>query len=82
MLTILYFAKLREALALSSQQIEFVAGESLVDLVHRLVALGDERWQQLLDEEVVYAVNQQIVDRSRKPCDGDEIAFFPPVTGG
>jgi len=45
-------------------------------------------WQQLsggnerLPERVLCAVNQQYVDHAEMLRDGDEVAFFPPVTGG
>ena len=45
-------------------------------------------WQQLSDsnellpERVLCAVNQQYVDHAMMLRDGDEVAFFPPVTGG
>jgi sulfur-carrier protein len=31
---------------------------------------------------MIRAVNQVVVDGNRALQDGDEIAFFPPVTGG
>lgn len=44
-------------------------------------------WQQLnpqlaLPENVLAAVNMEYVDLDALVTDGDELAFFPPVTGG
>jgi len=40
---------------------------------------GDER---LADLDVRFAVNEEYVDESCVPADGDEVAIFPPVSGG
>lgn len=84
MLTINYFASIREALGRPSEtvqvptQIRDVRG--LIDL---LVQERPEQWAMLKDEaQVLVAINQTIVDR-RHPLKGDEeVAFFPPMTGG
>jgi len=44
-------------------------------------------WDQVTQGEkflpnILSAVNQEYVDRAHTICDGDEVAFFPPVTGG
>ena len=44
-------------------------------------------WQQACDDvplptHVLMAINMQYVDRNTLVRDGDEVAFFPPVTGG
>lgn len=37
---------------------------------------------QLLPDTVLVAVNLKYVNRNHRIRDGDEVAFFPPVTGG
>jgi molybdopterin synthase sulfur carrier subunit len=48
-----------------------------------LVAKG-QPWSMALasDQVLRIAVNHQIVDASQVVAAGDEVAFFPPVTGG
>jgi molybdopterin synthase sulfur carrier subunit len=38
--------------------------------------------QELSEPQVLVAVNKMIVKWDHIICDGDEIAFLPPVTGG
>ena len=38
--------------------------------------------QETLDSNVLIAVNMEYVDKDQLVVDGDEVAFFPPVTGG
>lgn len=37
---------------------------------------------QPLPEHILCAVNMEYADPQAKVIDGDEVAFFPPVTGG
>ncbi|MES9902271.1 MAG: MoaD/ThiS family protein, partial [Sedimenticola sp.] len=41
-------------------------------------------WQETFgaDQTVMMAVNQEMADATIAVADGDEVAFFPPVTGG
>ncbi|MFB0912259.1 MAG: MoaD/ThiS family protein [Glaciecola sp.] len=47
----------------------------------KLIARG-EPWTLLAEQDVLIAVNQTLTSASATVNDGDEIAFFPPVTGG
>lgn len=82
MIKVLFFARLREQLGVSEQAIEWHHGDTVQTLLNRLVTEGGDKWQVLLAEEVVAAKNQQTVTRNALVSDGDEMAFFPPVTGG
>ena len=82
MIKVLFFARLREQLGLKELQVTFLAGESIQQLAKRLVAQNSPDWEVLLDEETVYAINQEMVERDAVVSDGSEVAFFPPVTGG
>lgn len=81
-LTILYFASLREALGTASETLEAGAlPATLGALREQLVARGGD-WTVLAGRSVRAAVNQEIAFPDTPLAAGDEIAFFPPVTGG
>lgn len=84
MVTLLYFARLRESLGLSSEQLELP--NQVTDLRSLTEWLGQrgENWRQELSagSTVRMAINQNMVNPDAAVQDGDEIAFFPPVTGG
>ena len=75
---VLFFASLRDISGVADKELIVDRGKSVAEL-----------WQQvsadfeLLPEKVLCAVNQEYVDTDYQLQDGDqEIAFFPPVTGG
>lgn len=81
---ILFFARLREALGDDSLELEDSAcpptvGELRALLIER--ASGDFA-EVISDPNVFCAVNQQVVDDGAVIGHRDEIAFFPPMTGG
>ena len=78
---ILYFASLREALGLAGERIELPAGISTLGALRDwLVAEGREKLATA--KNLRCAVNQEVAGLDAAVQDGDEIAFFPPVTGG
>ena len=84
MLTILYFARLREALGVSTEQVDLPQhARDIASLTQWLRTRGGA-WDAELAPGKVFrvAVNQVISDAQTPLADGDEIAFFPPVTGG
>ncbi|MBI4987223.1 MAG: molybdopterin converting factor subunit 1 [Rhodocyclales bacterium] len=80
---VLYFAGLREAVGQSSEQLALPAQIGSVGQLHaHLVARGGA-WQALATaKNLRIAVNQKIAAVDAPLKDGDEVAFFPPVTGG
>ena len=82
MIKVLFFARLREQLSTDSLQI--TASENLTtDQIRQQLAETDELWgKTLAADSLLVAVNQQVTDWSQQVNDGDEVAFFPPVTGG
>ena len=81
---VLFFAGLREQLGTSGEEIELPGGVNTVGgLRSHLLQRGDS-WQAALSEKklVRMAVNQDMVEAGAKIKAGDEVAFFPPVTGG
>jgi sulfur-carrier protein len=84
MVKVLFFASYREALGQSEyeQAIE-QAPVSLGSLKELLIQQHGQAWQQVLESKnLVQAVNQTVADNNQLVNDGDEVAFFPPVTGG
>lgn len=71
-----FFAGLRERLGISGRELEVPAGTPVAQLWSLLVP-GEP-----LPENVLMACNMEYVEPGRIVEDGDEIAFFPPVTGG
>lgn len=81
---ILYFAGLREQLALEHESFELADNiDNMADLLNALRARG-ERWCDVLaaDRPLMMAVNQQMSTPGTAIKAGDEVALFPPVTGG
>ena len=84
MVRVLFFARLREELDCASVDIPW--SDRLTDLDALYAALGEhggERWRRLLGQRnIIRAVNQKVAEGNCTLHDGDEVAFFPPVTGG
>lgn len=84
MVTLLYFARLREALSCAREEVPLPPGTPTVaSLIESLRSRGD-RWATAFAPGQAYrvAVNQAMADAATPLKPGDEIAFFPPVTGG
>lgn len=71
-----YFASLREAIGRSHDDVPFT-NKTTVEEIWRLATQNMQRPDRLL-----VAVNQEYADFNNEVCDEDEVAFFPPVTGG
>ena len=84
MIDILYFASLREQLSTGHEQLELTTGLTQVGDLKILLAARGEAWQRAFrdDESVLVSVNQEMAGDTTAIHDRDEIAFFPPVTGG
>jgi molybdopterin synthase sulfur carrier subunit len=84
MIQVHYFASIRERLGSAGEQVQTDAELGTVAaLVARLVALHGEVWDEVLrDQRMLMAVNKTVARLDTPLRDGDEVAFFPPVTGG
>jgi molybdopterin synthase sulfur carrier subunit len=84
MITVLYFARLRETLGTGSEQMALPADVNNLENLRAMLATRGGAWAQLLaqGQSIRAAVNQDIAQDDTRVADGDEIAFFPPVTGG
>ena len=83
MLEVLFFARIREQLGVDRLAIPLAEPMTVADLLQQLVDEHGKNWADiLLAKNVVKAVNQQVIKADHVLTDGDEVAFFPPVTGG
>ena len=80
---VLYFAALREALGTSDETVALPDGCTTLAGVRALIAARGGDWEKLERmKNLRAAINQRMAEPSDKVADGDEVAFFPPVTGG
>lgn len=83
MITVVFLASIRERLA--CDRMPFDLGQpslTVTELAERLTLHSDHWRQVLLTDKVLIAINQQMSRADDIVHDGDEVAFFPPVTGG
>jgi sulfur-carrier protein len=79
--TVLYFASLREALGAERESLALPAEATIASVRASLAARGGE-WQRLASPRIRAALNQVLASETEPLKAGDELAFFPPVTGG
>lgn len=83
MLQLRYFASLREQLGTGEEQIELPMDVTDITDLTRWLQAREEPWHSALaDSRLHVAINQEIVKPDAPVTDGDEVAWFPPVTGG
>lgn len=83
MVTVLYFAWLREKTGIGEETLALPEAATVRGLVNVLKSRGGAYEDAFGDEDRLRAaVNQVHVDFDHALRDGDEVAFFPPVTGG
>lgn len=77
-ITVKYFASLRERLGRSEDQLELSGDNSTVAEIWQRVSESEQE----LPDNILTAINMEYVKPDARVKDGDEVAFFPPVTGG
>jgi molybdopterin synthase sulfur carrier subunit len=83
MIVLRYFASLREKLGLGDETVTLPEAVDTVGGLQQWLQDRGEPWREALaDERLLVAVNQEVGDRDTAVNDGDEVAWFPPVTGG
>lgn len=82
MIKVLFFARIREELGVA--ELELPAAEAVdIDTLQRGLQARGEPWTSVLAEaNLLTAVNHEVVHGNRVLGEGDEVAFYPPVTGG
>lgn len=79
---ILYFASLKDKLGLVEEDMPLVGALSVRE-IKNLLLMREGKWQVFAqDKNVLSALNHVMVKDDVKVRNGDELAFFPPVTGG
>ena len=81
---VLYFARLKEAVNYSSEDIDLPEVIKTITALKNYLSQRGEIWANLFDGKQVVraAINHALVDDLASIQAGDEVAFFPPVTGG
>lgn len=82
MIRVLFFAQLREQLG--CEQLALAVPESTsISQLRELLVEQYPQWAAFLgSDKLLFAVNQTMSKATQLINDGDEVAFFPPVTGG
>ena len=79
-----FFASLKEQLGRDAEEIDVPAGVATVAALRTHLMQRGGEWQAAFAEKklVRAAVNQEMAPAAATIKAGDEVAFFPPVTGG
>ncbi|MDU8923940.1 molybdopterin synthase sulfur carrier subunit [Pasteurellaceae bacterium LIM206] len=81
MIKVLFFAQTRELIG--QEQIELDNEFATVEALRRYLSAKGDKWALALESgKLLAAINQTLMPLDTAIRDGDEIAFFPPVTGG
>ncbi|MEE3650168.1 MULTISPECIES: molybdopterin synthase sulfur carrier subunit [unclassified Brenneria] len=81
MINVLFFAQVRELT--DTDSLTLPAEYATVEELRQSLCRRGARWALALESgKLLAAVNQSLVEMRHPLQDGDEVAFFPPVTGG
>ena len=70
-----YFANMRDVMGKADESVELSDGATISDLWGKVT-------DNTMPENTLIAVNMEYTDASHVLNEGDEVGFFPPVTGG
>jgi molybdopterin synthase sulfur carrier subunit len=82
--TVLYFARLREAIGHDRDEFALPAHVTTLGALRAWLIAGGAPWAVAFEEikRIRAAVDQAMAGDDTPLRDGAEVAFFPPVTGG
>tara|TARA_Y200000002_G_scaffold64292_1_gene49309 strand:- start:4730 stop:4984 length:255 start_codon:yes stop_codon:yes gene_type:complete len=82
-ITVKFFSLIREAVDTEELTLEMSDRLSTVEALKNELSLRGEIWKEALSHpNLIQAINQRVVFQEEGIKDGDEVAFFPPMTGG
>ncbi|MDG2087949.1 MAG: molybdopterin converting factor subunit 1 [Arenicellaceae bacterium] len=76
---ILYFGRLADVVGLRQAELDLADGDALLETVRQQIV---STHPALDDPTIRIAVNHTLANDNLTINDGDELAFFPPVSGG
>jgi len=83
MIKVVFFAALREQLNCAELSLNADDSTNSIAKVKQLLVEQNPQWQETFNNaSLLSAVNHEMVDNAHPVKAGDEVAFFPPVTGG
>ena len=84
MITVFYFASIREHMGRGEDRLETVENLTTVAALIRYLSETDSSFSELSQSpnQPLISVNQIFAETSSPIKDGDEVGFFPPMTGG
>ena len=83
MIKVLFFAQVRELLGTAQLDWQQPSESITAEMLRSQLAATDDKWARVMaSDKLLVAVNQTMSHWDTLLQDGDEVAFFPPVTGG
>ncbi|MFB0980150.1 MAG: molybdopterin converting factor subunit 1 [Alteromonadaceae bacterium] len=82
MIKVIFFAALREQLGCGGTEVSACNATTVAEVKEALGQKGADWKNYLANNSLLCAVNHQMVQGDFSVKSGDEVAFFPPVTGG
>ncbi|AZL85083.1 MULTISPECIES: molybdopterin synthase sulfur carrier subunit [Aliivibrio] len=81
MITVLFFAQTKELVG--TGKLELTGEYATAEAIREELSKKEGKWDLALEKgKLLVAINQTISSLDSAVVDGDEVAFFPPVTGG
>ncbi len=80
MIHVQYFARYREVLGIDAEPLS--GSFASLEAIRQLLLSRGGVWQVLAEQNLMCARNQELCSLDEAVSSGDEIAFFPTVTGG